>query len=263
MRFSEILFDKSDGVAVITLNRPERLNAFTSAMHGEIRAAMGEVENDSSVRALMITGSGRGFCAGQDLAEPVMASGSGNIDVGGTLEHNYNPLLKRLRALPMPVVCAVNGVAAGAGCNLALACDIVIAARSASFIQAFCKIALIPDAGGTYTLPRLVGTARAMGAAMLGDRIDASTAAEWGMIWKCVDDDALATEARALAGQLAKQATRALALTKQALYASAGNDFDTQLELEAKLQREASRSADFAEGVAAFREKRAAKFTGS
>lgn len=262
MQFTAILFDKSDGVATITLNRPERLNAFTSAMHAEIRAAMDDVEKDPTVRALLITGSGRGFCAGQDLAEPVMSSGGGDLDVGSTLEHNYNPLLKRLRALRMPVVCAVNGVAAGAGCNFALACDIVIAARSASFIQAFSKIALIPDAGGTYTLPRLVGTARAMGAAMLGEKIDAAQAADWGMIWKCVDDDRLADEARALVGHLSKQATRALALTKQAIYASAANDFDTQLAFEVKLQREAAGSNDFGEGVAAFKEKRSPRFSG-
>lgn len=262
MKFSTILFDQADGVATITLNRPERLNAFTDDMHAEIRAALDDIEQDAEIRALLITGSGRGFCAGQDLAEPVMSHPGGEFDVGATLEQNYNPLLKRLRGLRMPVVCAVNGVAAGAGCNLALACDIVIAARSASFIQAFCRIALIPDAGGTYTLPRLVGTARAMGAALTGEPVDAERAAAWGMIWKCVDDDKLAGEARSLAGRLAGQATRALALTRQAIHASAGNDFDTQLALEATLQREAAHSADFREGVAAFMEKRAPRFSG-
>jgi 2-(1,2-epoxy-1,2-dihydrophenyl)acetyl-CoA isomerase len=182
--------------------------------------------------------------------------------VGGTLEKNYNPLLKRLRALPVPVVCAVNGVAAGAGCNLALTCDIVIAAQSASFIQAFTKIGLLPDAGGTYTLPRLVGSARAMALAMLAEPVSAQQAAQWGMIWKCVADPYLAREASELTRHLAGQATRALALTKKALHASWDQTFEEQLAMEAALQAQAAASEDFVEGVAAFREKRAARFRG-
>ena len=262
MKFNTILLDIAEGVATVTLNRPERLNAFTAEMHGELRDALARIKSDASVRALLITGAGRGFCAGQDLAERTISPTSGSIDVGDSLEKNYNPLLKALRAFPVPVVCAVNGVAAGAGCNLVLACDIVIAARSASFLQAFARIGLIPDAGGTYTLPRLVGTARAMGAAMLAEQTSAERAEQWGMIWKCVDDDVLVDEALRLARHLATQATKALGLMKQAIYASATNTFEQQLGLERDLQREAGNSEDFREGVTAFKEKRAAKFTG-
>ena len=261
MKFNAILLDITSGVAKITLNRPDKLNSFTGEMHAELKQAMQAILVDSSVRVLMITGTGRGFCAGQDLSERMMGNEE-SADVGSSLEKNYNPLLKQLRALPYPVVCAVNGVAAGAGCNLVLACDIVIAARSASFIQIFSKIGLIPDAGGTYTLPRLVGTARAMAAAMLAEKISAEQAEQWGMIWKCVDDDKLAGEADALARQLAGQATRALGLTKRAIYASSNNSFEQQLDLERDLQREAAKSEDFREGVTAFKDKRPAKFSG-
>ncbi len=262
MKLTTILLDIAEGVATLTLNRPERLNAFTGEMHTELREALARIKADASVRALLITGAGRGFCAGQDLSERMMSPATARVDVGDSLEKNYNPLLKTLRALPMPVVCAVNGVAAGAGCNLALACDIVIAARSASFLQAFARIGLIPDAGGTYTLPRLVGTARAMAAAMLAEQISAERAEQWGLIWKCVDDDNLSDEAQALARQLAAQATQALGLMKRAIYASAANTFEQQLDLERDLQREAANSDDFREGVTAFKEKRPAKFTG-
>jgi 2-(1,2-epoxy-1,2-dihydrophenyl)acetyl-CoA isomerase len=261
VKFNAILLDISAGVATITLNRPDKLNSFTGGMHAELKQAMQIIRAERGMRVLMITGAGRGFCAGQDLAERMMGN-SEKADVGSSLEKNYNPLLKELRALPYPVICAVNGVAAGAGCNLALACDIVIAAKSAAFIQAFSRIGLIPDAGGTYTLPRLVGTARAMAAAMLAEKIGAEQAAQWGMIWKCVDDSQLMPEANGLALQLAGQATRALGLTKRAIYASANNTFEQQLDLERDLQREAAKSEDFREGVAAFMEKRPAKFTG-
>jgi 2-(1,2-epoxy-1,2-dihydrophenyl)acetyl-CoA isomerase len=260
--FTSILLDISEGVATLTLNRPDKLNAFTSQMHEELRDAMKRIKADGSVRALLITGAGRGFCAGQDLSERMMDPGAAKADVGDSLDKNYNPFLKGLRALPMPVVCAVNGVAAGAGCNLALAGDIVVAAKSATFIQVFSRIGLIPDAGGTYVLPRLVGTARAMAAAMLAEKVGAEQAVEWGMIWKCYDDDKFAAESRALAKQLAGSATKAMALTKQAIYASLRNSFEQQLDLERDLQREAAASADFKEGVAAFNEKRPAKFTG-
>ena len=261
MKFNAILLDIAEGVATITLNRPDKLNSFTGEMHADLKQAMQIIQAERSVRVLMITGAGRGFCAGQDLSERMMGD-SETADVGSSLEKHYNPLLKQLRALPYPVICAVNGVAAGAGCNLVLACDIVIAARSASFIQIFSRIGLIPDAGGTYTLPRLVGTARAMAAAMLAEKVSAEQAEQWGMIWKCVDDAQLMMEANALARQLAGQATRALGLTKRAIYASATNTFDQQLDLERDLQREAAKSEDFREGVTAFKEKRPAKFTG-
>jgi 2-(1,2-epoxy-1,2-dihydrophenyl)acetyl-CoA isomerase len=262
VKFNAILLDIAEGVATITLNRPDKLNSFTGEMHADLKQAMQIIQAERSVRVLMITGAGRGFCAGQDLSERMMGDGVQTTDVGNSLEKNYNPLLKQLRALPYPVVCAVNGVAAGAGCNLVLACDIVIAARSASFIQIFSRIGLIPDAGGTFTLPRLVGTARAMAAAMLAEKVSAEQAEQWGMIWKCVDDAQLMTEANALARQLAGQATKALGLTKRAIYASATNTFDQQLDLERDLQREAAKSEDFREGVTAFKEKRPAKFTG-
>lgn len=259
MPYATILFEIAEGVATLTLNRPDKLNSFTGEMHGEIRDALARMHADASVRALLITGAGRGFCAGQDLSERAM---SGTADVGGTLEENYNPLVLGLRALPIPVVCAVNGVAAGAGANFALAADLVIAARSAKFIEAFSRIGLIPDAGGTYFLPRLAGMARAMGLSLLAEPISAEQAEACGLIWKCIDDERFAAEAAKLARDLAAGPTRAYALIKQALYASAGNGLEQQLALEAKLQREAGRSADFKEGVSAFLEKRAAKFTG-
>jgi 2-(1,2-epoxy-1,2-dihydrophenyl)acetyl-CoA isomerase len=232
-------------------------------MHDDLRHALDAVEKDKSVRCLLITGAGRGFCAGQDLSESVMSGDGQDADVGATLEKNYNVMVKRLRNLPIPVVCAVNGVAAGAGANFALVADIVIAARSASFIQAFTKIGLLPDCGGTYFLPRLVGTARAMGAAMLGEKISAERAEQWGLIWKCVDDADLIQESGNLARHLASQATQGLALTKQAIYASSSNTLATQLDLERELQRIAGRTHDFREGVAAFNEKRPAKFRGN
>ena len=272
MPYETILFDVAEGVATVTLNRPDKLNCFTAAMHVELRDALARVRADASVRALLITGAGRGFCAGQDLTESVMSRspspgtgegrGEDTGDIGGTLEQNYNPLVLGLRALPIPVICAVNGVAAGAGCNVALACDLVLAARSASFIEVFSRIALIPDAGGTYFLPRLVGQARAIGMALTADKVGAEQAEQWGLIWKCYDDDKLMPEARALAAQLAKGPTRAYALIKQALYASSSNSIEQQLALEAKLQREAGKTSDFAEGVRAFLDKRSARFSG-
>jgi 2-(1,2-epoxy-1,2-dihydrophenyl)acetyl-CoA isomerase len=267
MTFETILFEIADGVATLTLNRPEKLNAFTSVMQRELRAAVDQVRSDASVRAMLITGSGRGFCAGQDLNERAMFGGAGAgeahaFDLGASLEQNYNPLVLRLRALPLPVVCAVNGVAAGAGCNLALACDIVLAARSARFIELFSRIGLIPDAGGTYALPRSIGLARALAISMLAEPVGGEDAASWGLIWKCMDDDRLMPEATELVRALARGPTRAYALTKQAIYASSNNTLEQQLALEARLQREAGRSADFREGVSAFLEKRPAQFSG-
>jgi len=264
---TNLLFERADGVATITLNRPDKLNAFTVELHRELAAALDESERDATIRAVLLTGAGRGFCAGQDLAEraQTMANGpaaGGPVSGGSALETWYNPLIRRLRRLEKPVVCAVNGVAAGAGANLALACDIVLAARSASFIQAFCRIGLVPDAGGSYVLPRLVGLARASGLALLGNKLPAAQAAEWGLIWRVVDDAALMAEAKALARHLAQQPTRALALIKQALNASFANTLDQQLDLERDLQKEAASTADFREGVAAFLEKRPARFVG-
>jgi 2-(1,2-epoxy-1,2-dihydrophenyl)acetyl-CoA isomerase len=261
MSDSSILFDVAAGYATITLNRPDKLNSFNDAMHAALRDVVGECETDPLIRAVLITGAGRGFCAGQDLSDRDASSGT-LPDLGDTLERNYNPLIRRLRGLQKPVVCAVNGVAAGAGANMALACDIVLAARSASFIQAFCKIGLIPDAGGTYTLPRLIGQARAMGLSMLGDKLPAEQAAQWGLIWRVIDDDQLMSEAHKLCAHFATQPTHALALMKKALNASLEHNLDQQLEVERNLQRSAGQSEDFREGVQAFLEKRPARFRG-
>lgn len=257
-----ILLEVNAGVAVLTLNRPNSLNSFNAQMHDEMRAALSQVRKDAQVRALVITGSGRGFCAGQDLSDRNVAADTAAPDLGESIEKRYNPLLRSLRDLPLPVICAVNGVAAGAGANIALACDITLAARSASFIQAFCKIGLIPDSGGTWTLPRLIGSARARALAMLGDKLSAEQAESWGMIWRCVDDEQLMPEALKLAEHLAKQPTKGLALIKRAFNASATNSFDAQLDLERDLQRLAGRTEDYREGVAAFMEKRQPNFKG-
>src|SRR5438552_13034153 len=262
MTYENILFSSSGGIARITLNRPDRLNSFNDAMHAELRAALAQVKTDSATRVLLLTGAGRGFCAGQDLADRAVAPGAEPVDLGASIERNYRPLVLALRALPLPVVCAVNGVAAGAGANIALACDIVIAAKSASFIQAFCKIGLIPDSGGTFFLPRLVGSARARGLAMLGDKLSAEQAQAWGLIWKCVDDHEFSATVEALLQQLSAAPTRALAATKRALQLSAGNTLEAQLDVERDLQCEMGYTEDFREGVAAFGDKRSPRFTG-
>lgn len=262
MSGSLVLFERADGVAELTLNRPERLNAFTEAMHRELAAHLDRIEADPGVRAVLLTGAGRGFCAGQDLGDRTMGEGDAPPDLGDTLERLYNPLVRRIRALDRPVVCAVNGVAAGAGANIALACDIVLAARSAVFIQAFCRIGLVPDSGGTWFLPRLVGEARARALALLGEKVSAERAEAWGMIWRAVDDERLLDEARGLARQLASGPTRGLGSIKRALAASWANDLDAQLDLERDLQREAGRTADYREGVRAFMEKRPPRFEG-
>jgi len=262
MTYQSILFSIDRGAARLTLNRPDRLNSFTDAMHAEVRDALAKVRADASVRVLLLTGAGRGFCAGQDLADRAVAPGAEPVDIGASIERNYKPLVLSLRALPMPVVCAVNGVAAGAGANIALACDIVIAAKSASFIQAFARIGLLPDAGGTYFLPRLVGSARAMGLALLGEKLSAEQAAAWGLIWKCVDDGELTSTVDAMLQHFAGAPTRGLAATKRALQQAAGNTLEAQLDIERDLQRELGRSDDYREGVAAFAAKRPAQFTG-
>jgi 2-(1,2-epoxy-1,2-dihydrophenyl)acetyl-CoA isomerase len=262
MTYDTIEFGSADGIARIVLNRPDSLNSFNAQMHADLRDAFTRIEADASVRCLLLTGNGRGFCAGQDLNERGGPNADAGADLGETLETLYNPLLRTIKALRYPVVCAVNGVAAGAGANLALVCDIVIAGRSARFIQAFCKIGLVPDSGGTWILPRLVGHARAMGLALTGASVSAEQAADWGMIWECVDDEHLPERAEALCATFAVAPTYGLSLIKQALNASTSNSFDAQLDLERDLQRLAGQSADFREGVAAFLEKRAARFQG-
>lgn len=260
MTYESILFELSGGIARLTLNRPDKLNSFTAAMHGEVADALARVEAEGA-RVLVITGAGRGFCAGQDLNERQVSNGV-PPDLGETVDKYYAPLVRRLQALPMPVLVGVNGVAAGAGANLALAGDIVIAKESASFIQSFCKLGLIPDTGGTYALPRLVGRARAMGLALLGDKLSARQARDWGLIWQCVPDDEFNATLERLAAHFAAAPTRGLAGAKQALNASLQNDLSTQLDLERDLMRELGRSADYAEGVAAFLGKREPQFKG-
>lgn len=262
MAYDTIIFDIADGIARLTLNRPDRLNSFNVAMHEEVQEALSQLEADDSARVLLLTGAGRGFCAGQDLGDRSVSAGGEAPDLGASIEKYYGPLVRRLRALALPVVCAVNGTAAGAGTNLALACDLVIAARSAKFIEPFCNLGLIPDTGGSYFLPRRVGMARAMGMAMLGKPVSAEQAADWGLIWECVDDDAFAEHIDALLTRLANAPTKGLARTKQALHASMDNAFDAQIDLERDFMRELGRSHDYAEGVAAFAEKRKPVFKG-
>jgi 2-(1,2-epoxy-1,2-dihydrophenyl)acetyl-CoA isomerase len=260
--YQSVRLDTADGVATLTLNRPERLNSFTVAMHGEVRSALDAVVADPSVRCLILTGAGRGFCAGQDLSDRAVAPDSEALDLGASIENHYKPLLLRLRRLRMPTVCAVNGVAAGAGANIPFACDIVIAAKSASFIQSFSKLGLVPDCGGTWWLPRLVGPARAVGLALLGDKLSSTQAEEWGLIWRCVEDDELMPTALALAQQLAAGPTRGYVSTREAIEASMLMSFEASLDLERDFQRELGRSTDYREGVTAFMEKRAPRFTG-
>jgi 2-(1,2-epoxy-1,2-dihydrophenyl)acetyl-CoA isomerase len=258
MSYQTILFEMRDGVARLTLNRPEKLNSFNVQMHTEVAEAL---LSSGDARVLLITGAGRGFCAGQDLSDRAVAPGEA-VDLGASIENYYAPLVRRIRSLPLPVVCGVNGVAAGAGANLAFACDIVIAAKSASFIESFAKLGLVPDTGGTYFLPRLVGTARAMGLALLAEKISAEQAAEWGLIWKCVDDDQFASTIENLVTHLAASPTRGLARIKQAIYGSGEHTLDQQLDVERDLMRALGYSADYREGVAAFIEKRQPRFTG-
>jgi 2-(1,2-epoxy-1,2-dihydrophenyl)acetyl-CoA isomerase len=256
-----ILVERHAGYRVITFNRPHRLNAFTEAMHQALREALLEAEDDTSCRSLLLTGAGRGFCAGQELNDRLSKTGETPV-LGDALETYYNPLIRKLRALPFPVVAAVNGVAAGAGCNVALACDIVLAAKSASFVQSFAKIGLVPDSGGTWILPRLIGPARARALALTAEPVPAEKAEVWGMIWKAVPDLALMEEAHKLCLRFASAPTLGLALIKRALDAAWENDLDAQLDLEREFQREASLTPDYAEGVRAFLEKRAAVFSG-
>ena len=253
-----ITIARTQAVTTLTLNRPAAMNSFTTGMHVELLAALNAAADDSSVRCVVITGAGRGFCAGQDLGDPAAAPGQ---DLGALITTFYRSLVLRLQSMPVPVMAAVNGVAAGAGANIALGCDIVVATRSASFIQAFSKIGLVPDAGGTWWLPRLVGHARAMGLTLLGDKLSATDAAQMGLIWQCVDDDVFAATVTALAERLAAQPITALVATRQALIASQSLELDAALQMEASLQARFGTSHDYLEGVDAFRNKRRPVFT--
>ena len=251
-----------DGIARLTLDRPEVLNSFNHAMAGQLRAALDAAAADAAVRAVLLTGAGRAFCAGQDLAAVLPAPGEPDPDLGDIVRDCYNPVIRALRAIEKPVVAAVNGVAAGAGANLALACDFVVASEAASFIQSFCHIGLIPDSGGTFVLPRLAGMARATQLAMLGEKLPARQAMEWGLIYEVVEAAQLEEAATALARRLAAMPTRGLGLIKRGLNAGLAHSLDEQLAFEEGLQREAGRTADYAEGVRAFVEKRKPTFTG-
>lgn len=263
MEYRNIQFAVEAGVARLTLNRPDKLNSFTGEMHAELRDALDRVQADKAARVLLLTGAGRAFCAGQDLADPDMAAADGKMpDIGNVVERNYKPLILRLQNLRVPTIAAVNGIAAGAGASVALACDLVVATKSASFLQAFSKIGLIPDTGGTWFLPQRVGMARAMGLAMLADKLPAEKAADWGLIWAAIDDAEFGAKVDALAAQLATMPTKALVRTRQAMHAAPGHTLEQQLSFEGGFMRELGWSADYAEGVAAFMEKRAPKFTG-
>lgn len=261
MTYENILFSVEQGIARLTLNRPDKLNSFNAAMHAEVREALGRVTAEGG-RVLILTGAGRGFCAGQDLGDRTVAPGGKGVDLGDSIENYYKPLVLALRNLPLPVIAAVNGVAAGAGANIALACDLVIATRSSSFIQSFSKLGLVPDSGGTWFLPRLAGNARALGLALLGEKLSAEQAEQWGLIWRCVDDAQFKDTVEALAAQLAVAPTRGLALTKRAIYESWSRTLEGQLDQERDLQRELGQSHDYREGVAAFTAKRTPAFTG-
>ncbi len=257
-----LLVEKKTGYHVLTLNRPDKLNAFNDELHIALRSALNDVATDKDCRAVMITGAGRGFCAGQDLGERDFSQSDKTPDLGATIEAYYNPLVRQIRALEVPVICAVNGVAAGAGANIALACDIVLAAKSARFIQAFAKIGLVPDSGGTWILPQLIGQARAKALALTATPVFAEQAEQWGMIWKAIDDDDLMAEAHKMMEDFAIAPTVSLGLAKYAIHAAATNTYNEQLDLERDLQRKAGSSSDYIEGVTAFLEKRKPKYTG-
>ncbi len=258
MAYETVDFKVEGPIARITLNRPDRLNSFTAAMHGELRDALASLDD---ARVVILTGAGRGFCAGQDLNDRAAAPGE-TVDLGDTVEASWNPLIRTLTALPQPVIARVNGVAAGAGANIAVACDIVIAAKSAKFIQSFSAIGLIPDSGGTWALPRLVGQARALGLALTGEPLPAEKAADWGLIWKAVEDDALDAEVDAVANKLASLPPLGLAAIKQMIRASWSHSLDEELDLQRDAMRRLGFTEDYREGVAAFLEKRAPNFTG-
>ncbi|CAM0616036.1 2-(1,2-epoxy-1,2-dihydrophenyl)acetyl-CoA isomerase [Acinetobacter baumannii] len=262
MDYQNIIAEEKNGVGYLTFNRPKALNSFNVDMHREVAEVLNQWTKNPDVRCVVINGEGRGFCAGQDLGDRVVDPNAEAPDLGYSIETYYNPLIKTIVNMPKPVICAVNGVAAGAGANIALACDLVIAAKSANFVQAFCRLGLVPDSAGTWFLPRAVGHARAMGLALLGDKLPAETAKEWGMIWDVVEDAELKTKVTELAERLAKQPTFGLSLIKKAIHQSSNNTFDEQMLLERDLQRIAGRSEDYREGVQAFMNKREPNFKG-
>ena len=262
MDYQNIIAEEKNGVGYLTFNRPKALNSFNVDMHREVAEVLNQWTKNPDVRCVVISGEGRGFCAGQDLGDRVVDPNAEAPDLGYSIETYYNPLIKTIVNMPKPVICAVNGVAAGAGANIALACDLVIAAKSANFVQAFCRLGLVPDSAGTWFLPRAVGHARAMGLALLGDKLPAETAKEWGMIWDVVEDAELKTKVTELAERLAKQPTFGLSLIKKAIHQSSNNTFDEQMVLERDLQRIAGRSEDYREGVQAFMNKREPNFKG-
>ncbi|MDN8431468.1 2-(1,2-epoxy-1,2-dihydrophenyl)acetyl-CoA isomerase PaaG [Acinetobacter baumannii] len=262
MDYQNIIAEEKNGVGYLTFNRPKALNSFNVDMHREVAEVLNQWTKNPEVRCVVISGEGRGFCAGQDLGDRVVDPNAEAPDLGYSIETYYNPLIKTIVNMPKPVICAVNGVAAGAGANIALACDLVIAAKSANFVQAFCRLGLVPDSAGTWFLPRAVGHARAMGLALLGDKLPAETAKEWGMIWDVVEDTELKTKVTELAERLAKQPTFGLSLIKKAIHQSSNNTFDEQMLLERDLQRIAGRSEDYREGVQAFMNKREPNFKG-
>ncbi|TEU29530.1 2-(1,2-epoxy-1,2-dihydrophenyl)acetyl-CoA isomerase [Acinetobacter seifertii] len=262
MDYQNIIAEEKNGVGYLTFNRPKALNSFNVEMHREVAEVLNQWTKNPDVRCVVISGEGRGFCAGQDLGDRVVDPNAEAPDLGYSIETYYNPLIKTIVNMPKPVICAVNGVAAGAGANIALACDLVIAAKSANFVQAFCRLGLVPDSAGTWFLPRAVGHARAMGLTLLGDKLSAETAKEWGMIWDVVEDAELKTKVTELAERLAKQPTFGLSLIKKAIHQSSNNTFDEQVLLERDLQRIAGRSEDYREGVQAFMNKREPNFKG-
>lgn len=262
MDYQNIIAEEKNGVGYLSFNRPKALNSFNVDMHREVAEVLNQWTKNPDVRCVVISGEGRGFCAGQDLGDRVVDPNAEAPDLGYSIETYYNPLIKTIVNMPKPVICAVNGVAAGAGANIALACDLVIAAKSANFVQAFCRLGLVPDSAGTWFLPRAVGHARAMGLTLLGDKLPAETAKEWGMIWDVVEDAELKTKVTELAERLAKQPTFGLSLIKKAIHQSSNNTFDEQMLLERDLQRIAGRSEDYREGVQAFMNKREPNFKG-
>lgn len=262
MDYQNIIAEEKNGVGYLTFNRPKALNSFNVDMHREVAEVLNLWTKNPDVRCVVISGEGRGFCAGQDLGDRVVDPNAEAPDLGYSIETYYNPLIKTIVNMPKPVICAVNGVAAGAGANIALACDLVIAAKSANFVQAFCRLGLVPDSAGTWFLPRAVGHARAMGLTLLGDKLPAETAKEWGMIWNVVEDAELKAKVTELAERLAKQPTFGLSLIKKAIHQSSNNTFDEQVLLERDLQRIAGRSEDYREGVQAFMNKREPNFKG-
>jgi len=263
--YQHLVYTSEAGVATVRMNRPAQLNALTLELLVELEAAFAIAEQDEQVRVVILTGAGRGFCSGADLAQSLQQpplDAQGQLDIGAALASHYNPLVQRMTQLPKPIIAAVNGIAAGAGCSLALISDLTLAARSAKFLQAFVNIGLMPDAGGTWILPRMLGPQRAAGFALLGQPISAEQALQWGLIWEIVDDDALQDRALELARKLANGPAQALTCIKRSLQAGASNDLNTQLQLEREWQRDLGQTQDFGEGVAAFLQKRSPKFKG-